>query len=32
MPAPNDFPNVLWSFSWEFVKKEVMSFFKDFYE
>ena len=26
------FPIVFWSFSWEFVKEEVMSFFKDFYE
>ena len=28
----DDFPIVLWSFIWEFVKEEVMSFFKDFYE
>ena len=26
------FPIVFWSFSWEFVKDEVMSFFKEFYE
>ena len=32
VPGPDGFPNVLWSFSWDFVKKEVMSFFKDFYE
>ena len=26
------FPIVFWSFSWEFVKDEVMDFFKEFYE
>ena len=31
-PRPDGFPIAFWSFSWEFVKDEVMDFFKEFYE
>ena len=31
-PGPDGFPIVFWSFSWEFVKEEVMDFFKEFFE
>ena len=31
-PGPNGFPIAFWSFSWEFVKDEMMDFFKEFYE
>ena len=30
--GPDGFPIMFWSFSWEFVKDEVMEFFKEFYE
>ena len=30
--GPDSFPIAFWSFSWEFVKDEVMDFFKEFYE
>ena len=31
-PGPDSFPITFWFFSWEFVKDEVMDFFKEFYE
>ena len=31
-PRPDGFPIAFWSFSWEFVKDEVMELFKEFYE
>ena len=31
-PGPDGFPIAFWSFSLEFVKDEVMEFFKEFYE
>ena len=31
-PGPNGFPFAFWSFSWEFVKDDVMDFFKELYE
>ena len=31
-PGPDGFPIAFWYFSWEFVKDEVMEFFKEFYE
>ena len=31
-PGPDGFPLDFWSFSWDFVKAEVMGFFKEFYE
>ena len=31
-PGPDGFPLAFWSFSWEFVKEEVMGFFKEFYQ
>ena len=31
-PGPNGFPLAFWSFSWDFVKDEVLGFFKEFYE
>ena len=31
-PGPDGFPIVFWSFSWEFVKEEVMDFFTEFFE
>ena len=31
-PGPDGFPLAFWSFSWDFVKNEVLGFFKEFYE
>ena len=31
-PGPDGFPLAFWSFSWDFVKAEVMGFFKEFHE
>ena len=31
-PGPDGFPLAFWSFSWDFVKEEVMGFFKEFYQ
>ena len=31
-PGPNGFPIAFWLFSWDFVKEEVMGFFKDFFD
>ena len=31
-PGPDGFPLAFWSFSWDFVKVEVMGFFKEFHE
>ena len=31
-PGPNGFPLAFWSFSWDFVKKEVLGLFKEFFE
>ena len=31
-PGPNGFPIAFWSFSWDFVKNEVLGFFKEFHE
>ena len=31
-PSSNGFSMVFWQFSWEFMKIEVMNFFRDFYE
>ena len=31
-PGPDGFPLAFWSFSWDFVKTEVMGFFKEFHE
>ena len=31
-PGPDGFPLAFWSFSWDFVKDEVLGFFKEFYE
>ena len=31
-PGPDDFPLAFWSFSWDFVKNEVLGFFKEFHE
>ena len=30
-PRPDGFPIAFWSFSWDFMKDEVMGFFKDFF-
>ena len=30
-PGPDGFPIAFWSFSWDFVKEEVMGFFKEFF-
>ena len=30
-PGPDGFPIAFWSFSWEFVKEEVMGFFREFF-
>ena len=30
--GPDGFPLAFWSFSWDFVKDEVLGFFKEFYE
>ena len=31
-PGPDGFPLAFWSFSWDFVKDEVLGFFKEFHE
>ena len=31
-PGPDGFPIAFWSFSWDFVKEEVMGFFKEFFQ
>ena len=31
-PRPDGFPIAFWSFSWDFVKDEVIGFFKDFFQ
>ena len=31
-PGPDGFPLAFWSFSWDFVKEEVMGFFKEFFQ
>ena len=31
-PGPDGFPLALWSFSWDFVKEEVMGFFREFFQ
>ena len=31
-PGPDRFPLAFWSFSWDFVKNEVLGFFKEFHE
>ena len=31
-PGPDDFPLAFWSFSWDFVKFEVIGFFKEFHD
>ena len=31
-PGPDGFPIAFWLFCWDFVKEEVMGFFKDFFE
>ena len=31
-PGPDGFPLAFWSFSWDFVKEEVLGFFKEFFE
>ena len=31
-PSPDGFPIAFWLFSWDFVKEEVMEFFKDFFD
>ena len=31
-PGPNGFPIAFWAFSWDFVKNEVLGFFKEFHE
>ena len=31
-PGPDGFPTAFWIFSWDFVKKEVLGFFKEFHE
>ena len=31
-PGPDGFPIAFWSFNWDFVKDEVMGFFKDFFQ
>ena len=30
--SPNGFSMVFWQFSWDFVKEEIMGFFKEFHE
>ena len=32
VPGPEGFPIAFWIFSWDFVKKEVLGFFKEFHE
>ena len=31
-PSPDGFPIAFWSFSWDFVKEEVMDFFREFFQ
>ena len=31
-PGPNGFPLAFWAFNWDFVKNEVLGFFKEFHE
>ena len=31
-PGPNGFPLAFWSFCWDFVKEEVMGFFREFFQ
>ena len=31
-PGPDGFPLAFWSYSWDFVKGEVLGFFKEFFE
>ena len=31
-PGPDGFPIAFWSFSWDFVKEEVMGFFREFFQ
>ena len=31
-PGPDGFSMAFWLFAWDFVKADVMSFFKEFYE
>ena len=31
-PGPDGFPIAFWIFSWDFVKKEVLGFFKEFHD
>ena len=31
-PGPNGFPIAFWSFCWDFVKNEVLGFFKEFHD
>ena len=31
-PGPDGFPLAFWSFSWDFVKEEVMGFFREFFQ
>ena len=30
--GPDGFPLAFWSFSWDFVKEEVMGFFREFFQ
>ena len=30
--GPNDFTIAFWQFAWDFVKEDVISFFREFYE
>ena len=32
MPGPDEFPLTFWQFCWDFVKDELMGFFKKIYE
>ena len=31
-PGPDGFPIAFWIFSWEFVKEEVLGFFREFHD
>ena len=31
-PGPDGFPIAFWQFCWDFVKDEIIGFFKDFFE
>ena len=31
-PGPDGFPSAFWAFSWDFVKNEVLGFFKEFHD